>query len=172
MCVERSRRPDRDGGAWFDVSGRYRYLLWRMRGRWRRSHGFVLFVMLNPSTADEDANDPTVERCERRAMAMGFDGLVVANLFAWRATDPHELAKASQPIGPENDSTLAGARLAAVRTICAWGANGFAIPRAEHAHRVLRTVKRDPLWCLGLTASGQPRHPLYVSYSVQPLVWQ
>jgi len=96
----------------------------------------------------------------------------VANLFAWRATDPRELAKASQPIGPENRRTLVSARLAAAQTICAWGANGFAMPQAEKARRVLRTAKRDPLWCLGLTASGQPRHPLYVSYSVQPQVWQ
>src|SRR5579864_646380 len=91
------------GGAWFDRGRRYRYLLWRA---WGGGGRFVLFILLNPSTADQDRNDPTVERCERRARTSGFDGLLVANLFALRSTDPGVLREASAPIGPQNDAAL------------------------------------------------------------------
>ncbi len=149
------------GGAWLDPGRRYRYLLWRA---WADAGRFVLFILLNPSTADQDTNDPTVERCQRRARALGFDGLLIANLFALRSTDPGMLREAPSPVGPQNDVVLSLAQRFSEQTICGWGAHGC------RRDRVRRRLKR-PLYHLGLTRGGQPRHPLYLPYSVQPRVW-
>jgi hypothetical protein len=90
-------------GAVFSQCGGYRYLLWRMH----HPRGRLLGVgMLNPSTADEHRNDPTIARCHRLAREMGYPGLLIWNLFALRATDPAELRKSRDPIGPENDSAI------------------------------------------------------------------
>jgi len=141
---------------------RYRYVLER---QWSAAPP-VLFVMLNPSTATETANDPTIERCERRARAMGHGGLLIGNLFAWRATRPADLRAASDPVGPENDALLAELLARAGRTIAAWGVHGALDGAAE------RFAARDAeLWHLGLTKAGHPRHPLYVSYAVLPQRW-
>ena len=152
------------GGAWFDPSRRYRYLLWRAWGdAWR----FALFILLNPSTADQDTNDPTVERCERRARTLGFDGLLVANLFALRSAHPGILREAPAPIGPRNDAAILLAQQLAEQTICGWGAHGC---HRDRNKAVCERLKR-PLYHLGFTRDGQPRHPLYLPYSVQPRVW-
>jgi hypothetical protein len=152
------------GGAWFDAGRSYRYLLWRA---WGDAGRFVLFILLNPSTADQDANDPTVERCERRARAMGFDGLLVANLFAHRASDPARLREAPDPIGPHNDAALSLLQPLAGQTICGWGAHGCCRDRG----RTVREKLQRPLYHLGLTRDGQPRHPLYLPYWVLPQAW-
>jgi hypothetical protein len=152
------------GGAWFDPGRTYRYLLWRA---WGDDGCFALFILLNPSTADQDTNDPTVERCERRARAMGFDGLLVANLFALRSTDPGVLREAAAPMGPQNDAAISLAQQLAGQTICGWGAHGCCRDRG----RMLCERLKRPLYHLGLTRGGQPRHPLYLPYSVQPRVW-
>lgn len=152
------------GGTWFDPGRTYRYLLWRA---WGDGGRFVLFILLNPSTADQAMNDPTVERCERRARAMGFDGLLVANLFAMRATDPDRLRDAPDPIGPQNDAALSLVQPLAGQTICGWGANGCCRSRGW----MLRERLKRPLYHLGLTRDGHPRHPLYLPYSVQPKAW-
>jgi hypothetical protein len=152
------------GGAWFDPGRTYRYLLWRA---WGDAGRFALFILLNPSTADQDANDPTVERCERRARTMGFDGLLVANLFAFRSTDPGVLREAPAPMGPQNDAAISLAQQLAGQTICGWGAHGCCRDRG----RMLCEWLKRPLYHLGLTRGGQPRHPLYLPYSVQPRVW-
>ena len=89
-------------GATFSPCRRYRYTLWR---QWDERPP-ATFIMLNPSTADETANDPTVERCQRRAQAMGYGGVRVANIFALRSTDPRALYTAEDPVGPENDHAL------------------------------------------------------------------
>ncbi len=83
---------------------RYRYLLTRV---WNPDGPRALFVMLNPSTATEVQNDPTVERCERRARALGFGGFRVTNIFAWRDTDPRAMRAAADPVGPANDAAIA-----------------------------------------------------------------
>ncbi len=154
----------RRGSAWFDPGRRYRYLLWRA---WGDSGRFVLFILLNPSTADQDTNDPTVERCERRARGLGFDGLLIANLFALRTTDPDRLREVPAPMGPQNDAAISVAQRLAGQTICGWGANGCWRERGQ----ALRERLQRPLYHLGLTRDGQPRHPLYLPYSVQPRVW-
>ena len=147
----------------------YRYELTRV---WDGAGTRALFVMLNPSTATEVQNDPTVERCERRARALGFGAIRVVNIFAYRATDPKVMRAAPDPVGPGNDAAI----LSSVtdwqpdRVICAWGGHGDFLGRGAQVAGLLRGTGRA-LWHLGLTASGQPKHPLYIGYACQPQVW-
>ena len=152
--------------AVFSDCGLYRYALTREWGVGKR----VMFVMLNPSTADERKNDPTVERCERRARAWGYGAFRVTNLFAFRATDPRDLKSAKHPEGPQNRSALIeGARWADL-VLCGWGTHGQHLGQGEHI-RDLLSGNGVGLWHLGLTKHGLPRHPLYVAYSVSPQFW-
>src|SRR5512132_1306567 len=89
----------RETGARFSIDRRYRYALWRVGGH---TEDLCNFLLLNPSSADEATNDPTSERCERRARRWGFGGLIVTNLFALCSTDPAGLRRVADPIGPEN----------------------------------------------------------------------
>ena len=131
----------------------------------------VNFIMLNPSKADEFSNDPTVERCERRARAMGFGSFCVTNIFAWRDTDPFAMRKAKRPIGPANDETLLDAAAGADLVIAAWGVHGSHRQRGPAVHQLL-TTNSFSLHHLGLTKDGHPRHPLYVPYSQIPQIWR
>lgn len=146
----------------------YRYLLTRV---WDDSLPRALFVMLNPSTATEVQNDPTVERCERRARALGFGAFRVTNIFAYRATDPRAMRAVADPVGPENDAaireSLDWADGPADRIVCAWGTHGAHLDRGAAVARLLRDSGRE-LHHLGLTAAGAPKHPLYIGYA-QPL---
>ena len=146
----------------------YRYLLTRV---WDDALPRALFVMLNPSTATEVQNDPTVERCERRARALGFGAFRVTNIFAFRATDPRAMRAMADPVGPENDTAIRGsldwAGGPADRIVCAWGTHGAHLGRGAAVERLLRESGRD-LHHLGLTAAGAPKHPLYIGYA-QPL---
>lgn len=144
----------------------YRYSLTRQWGDGRT----VNFVMLNPSTADEYANDPTVERCQRRAVEWGFDGLIVTNLFAMRATDPRTLWVVDDPVGPRNDEALIASALDAKLIICAWGNHGSRAGRSRFVAVMLRNLGK-PLHILRLARSGEPWHPLYLPYSVKPREW-
>ena len=146
---------------------RYRYELTRV---WAAGGGRALFVMLNPSTATEVQNDPTVERCERRARALGFGAFRVVNIFAWRATDPREMRAAADPVGPGNDAAIAEGAGWADHIICAWGTHGAHLDRGAAVARLLRAGGRE-LCVLGLTRGGHPQHPLYISYDRQPVVW-
>lgn len=139
----------------------------------------TLWVMLNPSTADEVRNDPTIRKCRgfQAVWAAGERGAAceVVNLFALRATDPAELPKHPDPVGPDNDSHIAGAALDVLsgggKVVFAWGANRFARERAAIVTASLAELGQ-PVYCLGTTKDGSPRHPLYVPYS-QPLVpWE
>jgi hypothetical protein len=123
--------------------------------------------MLNPSTADDLRNDPTVERCQRRAYAMGHGGLEVVNLFAYRSTYPSELYVAEDPVGPLNDKAILAACRCSSMTIAAWGEHGAFRERAEHVRAMLQR-EGVGLFALALNASGQPKHPLYVSASTLP----
>ncbi len=131
--------------------------------------------MLNPSTADARRNDPTVERCERRARAMGFGAFRVVNLFAFRATSPADLRRATAPEGPANGrivmrSVTGWAGRAADMVICGWGTHGAHLGQGpELLRRLARTGRR--LHHLRLTADGHPRHPLYVGYDRSPVLW-
>lgn len=152
-----------NSGALFSPDRKYRYSLWRL---WEPSKLFAVFVMLNPSTADEVKNDPTVERCERRARALGFGGLTVVNIFALRSTDPKALYKAADPVGERNDAEIRNACVAAGMVVCAWGNHGGLYGRGRFVLDLLAEDRVKP-YHLGITGQGQPRHPLYVPYSVQ-----
>ena len=144
----------------------YRYLLER---RWGEGAP-VLWVMLNPSTADEVRNDPTIERCERRTRAMGAGAMAIANLYAFRATRPADLFRAADPVGPATDAVLAGAAAGAAVTVCGWGIHGAKGGRGGTVEALLRRAGIRPRH-LGLTKDGHPRHPLYVAYAVAPVPW-
>jgi len=146
--------------------GRYRYWLER---RWSASLPLT-FVMLNPSTADATIDDPTIRRCAGFARREGAGGIVVVNLYAFRATNPRDLASAADPVGTECDAHLdvAGAcGCPGAPIIAAWGATKVGrAPYREHDERVAGVLARlrgfGPVHCLGSTASGAPRHPLYL----------
>jgi hypothetical protein len=145
----------------------YRYELTRI---WDEQARRALFVMLNPSTATEAQNDPTVERCERRARALGYGAFRVTNIFAFRATDPRVMRGQADPTGPENDAAIRDGALWADDVICAWGSHGAHLSRGAGVERLLRAMAR-PLAHLGLTKDGHPRHPLYVGYAQLPVRW-
>lgn len=144
--------------------GTYRYGLKRV---WDDAKPVVAWIMLNPSTADAEQDDPTIRRCVGFSKAWGYGGLAVVNLFALRATNPKYLWLVDDPVGPENDvfiSEITQGR----RVVAAWGAAARATSRAE---RVMMLLAHRKIECLGTTAMGHPRHPLYVqgSTSMRPL---
>jgi hypothetical protein len=146
---------------------RYRYALTRT---WDDAGKRALFVMLNPSTATEVQNDPTVERCERRSRALGFGAFRVTNIFAWRDTDPRNMRAAEDPVGPKNDATIKDGADWADTVIAAWGTHGTHRSRGTVVESLLRKTPH-PLFSLGLTKHGHPKHPLYIAYTQQPVLW-
>jgi hypothetical protein len=140
--------------AQFSCCRTYRYSLRRI---WSE-RPLVLFVGLNPSTADETTDDPTVRRCIGFARRWRHGGLLLVNLFAYRSTDPAGLKRASDPIGPENDAAILDCCQSVTRVVVAWGVHGI----LEYRDRQVLSLLSRP-YCLGLTKSGAPRHPLYLS---------
>ena len=126
--------------------------------------------MLNPSTATEIQNDPTVERCERRARTMGFGAFRVCNIFAYRATDPRDMRAVPDPIGPLNDEAISNSAPWADKIICAWGTHGAHLERGPAVEVLLRQTGLQ-LYHLGLSKAGHPKHPLYISYETKPITW-
>lgn len=151
-------------GAFFTQDNLYRFSLWR---NWAPGKP-MLWIMLNPSTADEVANDPTVERCERRAVKGDYGGLEVCNVFAFRSTDPRKLKQVDDPVGPGNDGYILGCAERAKKVVCAWGnlagTRGIEVAKMLMDHGI-------KLYHLGLTKMGHPRHPLYVPYEKQLEAW-
>ena len=146
---------------------KYRYALTRT---WDPEGSRLLYLMLNPSKATELANDPTIERCERRAAALGHGGFRVCNLFALRETDPARLKRARSPEGPDNMAQISAALKWCDAVLCAWGVHGSHRDQGEKVLSLLETSPK-PRLALGLTKHGHPRHPLYVSYKTQPTPW-
>ncbi len=144
----------------------YRYRLDRV---WDTGEAQVLFVMLNPSTADATVDDRTIGRCMEFARAWGYGGLVVGNLFAYRATDPQQLKNVDDPVGPENDHTLSLLRDSLNLTICAWGNRGSYLRRDDAVYALLTAGGSPPIHCLGMTKGGHPKHPLYLLATTQPI---
>lgn len=150
--------------------GRYRYRLTRS---WDASKNKLVFVMLNPSTADAEQDDPTIRKCIGFAKRLGYGGIEVVNLFAYRATDPKELRRQQRAdidiVGPENDRFIAEAADTHGNTIVfAWG--GFAqdfMWRMLDVRKIVR-LRMTPPYCLGYTqALRQPRHPLMLPYATE-----
>lgn len=129
----------------------------------------LAFIMLNPSTADQVDNDPTIRKCIGFAKRWGFENIVVNNLFAYRATDPKELTKVSDPVGPDNDEAIATTLNRAIAIVCAWGTTTSPLVR-QRAKEVLAGIgDTSRLYCLGMNKDGSPKHPLYRAYD-SPLV--
>ena len=149
----------------------YRY---RLDRSWPGGDGSrAVWILLNPSTATETSNDPTIRRCVGFSQRWGASALVVVNLFALRSTDPRGLADAADPVGPENDQAIAtvlgtvGEQPSSV--LCAWGHHAPA-GRVAAVLALLTAPEIRPC-CLGLTRDGHPRHPLYVPYSTTLQPW-
>lgn len=132
------------------------------------------FIMLNPSTADAELDDPTIRRCKSFAVSFECDRLVVVNLFAFRATKPVDLYKAADPVGPDNDrhigNAMQDARVGSGPIVCAWGANetrarDFQIKRMAESHGL-------QLYCLDRTKGGAPKHPLYIAGGATLKEWR
>jgi len=171
MITRRHETLTGETGAVFSACERYRFLLWR---KW--ADGPTLnFAMLNPSTADEIDNDPTVERCRVRAIRAGYGRLIVTNLFAWRATDPKQLLAVDAPIQPadtlHNDRAILEAAKEAELVVCGWGNHGVLLGRSATVLGTLRELMPDKLRCLALTSKGEPWHPLYLSFNLQPVLF-
>ncbi|TRD22243.1 DUF1643 domain-containing protein [Palleronia caenipelagi] len=167
MITRHHLKGDAESVAIYSDCERYRYSLTRI---WDPIGDVVLFIMLNPSTATEVQNDPTVERCERRARALGFGGFRVCNIFAWRDTDPRLMRAAADPVGPENNAAITEGCHWADRIVCAWGTHGAHLERGPEVERLVRATGHH-LYHLGLTKDGHPKHPLYISYTEQPRPW-
>jgi len=167
MLTRTHQKGDAASTADYSPCLTWRYSLTRV---WDTGGSRALFVMLNPSTATEVQNDPTVERCERRARALGHGAFRVCNIFAYRATDPRVMRAAPDPVGPLNDAAIVAGADWADAVVCAWGTHGAHLDRGRTVEDLLRAT-RKPLHHLGLSKGGFPKHPLYISYDRQPEPW-
>jgi hypothetical protein len=150
--------------AIFDQSRKYRYVLKRQWGD--NDNNFINFVLLNPSTADEEKDDKTIKACIKIAKNLGYDGLWVTNLFAFRATKPSDLKQSAEPIGKQNDQYLKEYAKRAKLVVIAWGNHGDFLGRAQNVIKLLSEIQ--VLHCLGITKHGAPKHPLYVKRTAKP----
>ena len=159
--------------AIFSPCRTYRYALWRPvldpDPDWQElfPNQYVLFVGLNPSTADEIHDDQTIRRCIGYARAWGFGGLCMANLFAFRATDPKDMKRAADPIGPDNDLHLIQLAAGAGLVVAAWGTQGSYLDRNTTVMSLL-----PGLYCLRTTKDGHPAHPSRLPKDLLPTPWE
>lgn len=150
--------------------GQYRYTLTRELETELLQDQRLLFVMLNPSTADASEDDATIRRCKTFARNWGFGGFTVVNLYAFRATDPEDLFKAEDPVGPENNVLLVREIFAAEMIVCAWGGN--AKPDRVNEFMDLAWNYNLQLKCLHINADGSPKHPLYCKATLHPIPYK
>jgi hypothetical protein len=157
------------GDAGFDSSRKYRYALIRY---WAPGPP-LLFIGLNPSTADEFKLDQTVRKCCVFARNLGFPGLLMGNVYSYRATDPKDLFKVENRVSPvenpsQNDKALIKMHSDAGMTIAGWGSK----IEDDRAKTVLENLKFKPLYCLGKNKDGNPKHPLYIPYGTEPVLYK
>jgi len=151
--------------AKFSFCRRYRYTLQRHWGEYA-DRGYVMFIGLNPSTADETKDDPTLRRCICFAKSWGYDGVFMLNLFALRSTDPIEMRNHPHPIGPQNNFYITEIANHAELIVAAWGNHGVHHGRDAEVRSLCTN-----LHYLRLTKSGQPGHPLYLPRILKPVQW-
>jgi len=155
--------------AVFSDCEKYRFHLERV---WLPERPKLCYLMLNPSTADEFKNDPTIERCQRRAAKMGFGGIVIVNLFPYRLTDSTQLKTVDDLYWhkPTADRFITEAVDTCGMTICGWGTHPLTHLRAKELLQRLDVLGlMHKVHCLQITKDGSPQHPLYVSYLVDPV---
>jgi hypothetical protein len=150
---------DNDNGATFSENGRYRYALWRI---WDSEKPLIMFIGLNPSTANQTADDPTIRRVKRFAKDWGYGGVYMMNLFSYVTAYPEELKKCDDPLG-DNDGWLEKIAEKCDKIIFAWG--NFKEAK-ERSTEVMRKFKG---YALLINQNGSPRHPLYVRGDVEPV---
>jgi hypothetical protein len=154
-------------GAIISPDKQYRYWLtrqWNVAGEQIKS---VVFAMLNPSIADAELNDNTIRRCISYAMSWGYNELIVVNMYAYRATDPTDLFKCHDPIGPDNNNWLWVACQNYENIICGWGK-----PAQKQRVDIFKQIaarEKIKLMCLGTNQDGSPRHPLYMKKDLKPI---
>jgi hypothetical protein len=139
-----------------------------LKRQWRNnSDNFVNFVLLNPSTADKKKDDPTIRACIKFANNLGYNGLYVTNLFAYRTCDTEELKKALEPIGEKNDYHIKKWANKSRHIIVAWGNNGTYMNRDKELLKMLKKEKN--IKCLKITKLGNPGHPLFIRRKTKPI---
>jgi hypothetical protein len=148
----------------FSRNRRYRYCLTR---EWNANSHPLVFIGLNPSTADEKNDDPTIRRCVGFARAWGYGGIVMLNLFAYRATDPYDMILTPDPIGPRNNQELLNWTDREF-VVAAWGTHGAFKNRDIDVWNLLQPRR---IYTLGLTKNGHPKHPLYLPSTAVPILW-
>lgn len=162
---------DERSGATLSMDRKYRYRLWRT---WDPTRPLVAWIMLNPSTADHETNDPTIKKCIKFSQRWGFGGLEVVNLFPYRATNPAELKKLSyfEALGPANaERFIWDAAGRAAQTIAAWGQHGRL--HGQDYQVTLEALSRGiKLHALKLAKNDTPYHPLYLRDDTQPFLWR
>lgn len=151
----------------------HRYFLRRPAGLLDQDKPVIAFILLNPSTADELKDDPTVAKCRRYAAGWGFGEVIVLNAFAYRATDPKNMRAHPDPVGPENDATVLATATAVHELggtlLCGWGTHGAHLDRSAQLQDLLAHF---PLNAFTLTKHGEPGHPLYLRGDLQPMQWK
>lgn len=155
-------RSGDSSGAMFSPCLNYRYVLWRRIDI--DSPTALMVIGLNPSTADEREDDPTIRRCKDFARRWGHGMLYMLNLFAFRATDPKRMKAELYPVGPSNDLFLREYASKSHFHLAAWGAHGSWMGRSREVQPIIGKV----LYCLKTTKSGEPAHPLYIPSSTMP----
>lgn len=152
----------------------YRYTLWRSWAddlfRNRTKEGYVQFIGLNPSTADEVQDDPTIRRCMGFTKAWGYNLMCMTNIFAFRATDPNVMKAQSEPVGESNDWHLIEIAKKSAVTVASWGVHGIHNQRAK-AVQELFNKNNLKLHYLKLTKDKYPWHPLYLKSDLVPVLW-
>ena len=154
-------------GAEISDCGKYRYKLWRI---WDKTKPFVTFLMLNPSTADANVDDPTIRRCIGFAKSWGYDGLLVCNLFAYRSTNPKELLLIDDPFGKKNDIYIQECIDRSEKVICAWGNSSILKKFDRNTKEHFSSIKsRMKIHYLELSKDNVPKHPLYLKKTLVPI---
>ncbi len=146
--------------AIFSDDRQYRYVLWRI---WDRTKPMVNFIGLNPSTADETKDDPTMRRCSGFAKSWGYGGFYMTNIFGYKATKPEDLKKATDPIGKDNDKWLLEIESRVEQVIFAWGVHGTFLKRDEQVKKLITKGH-----FIELSKDGHPKHPLYLKGDLTP----
>lgn len=161
-----------ESGAIFNEDRTHRYTLWRRFKPGAKLENMIAFICLNPSTADETKNDPTVTRCINRAKEYGYDGFIMLNAFSYRATDPNEMkAQGVNASGdPENMTAILWTAKRVGMTVCGWSNHCQFRNRSRDLRHML--IKHAiPAHHLSLNKTGEPKHPLYIGYDHKPERW-
>lgn len=156
------------------TDNKYRYCLWR---EWDETKPCLVWVMLNPSTADDSEDDPTIRKCIGFAERWGYGKIVVVNLFTYRATHPRDLKNAGDLTEELNFKLIRNYNTIAMAvsykdTIFAWGAHGDKYRERIKKIEEITSNLANSIYCLGKTKSGQPRHPLYINYKTEREKWK